>query len=489
MTSFPVRRLFAATLIIVLTAFGAGCAHRVPERPAPPQAAQPPLLPPAAEAKKEAERLPESIIKPLPPTPRRPAPPTPKVSPGERPAVEVIPPEVALAPLPAQPVPPLLPGEPAKVAVGLLVPLSGPQSEVGAALLDAAQMALFDMGDTSLTLLPRDTGGTPEGAARAAREVLDEGARLILGPLLASEVQAVAPEARAAGVNVVAFSTDRTVAAPGVFVMGVLPRDQVFRVVAYAVSQGRTRFAALSPDTAYGSTVVDALKIATVQNNAVVTQVETYSPGANMPAVVKRFANYESRRAALDAQIGELEAKGDEVSRQAAARLKAMGAAGDVGFDAVMIPEGGERLREIAPLLPYYDIDTNKVRLLGTNLWNDVSLGTEPALQGGWFAAPDPGPRAEFMTRFASVYGHRPHGLASLGYDGAALAAVLARESAGPDFSAAALTAAHGFAGVDGIFRFHPDGLSERGLAVLEIRRDAFKVMSPAPEAFTTLAY
>jgi ABC-type branched-subunit amino acid transport system substrate-binding protein len=462
------RRLFAATFLAASMALTAGCAVSVPSPPQAPQAERPAAAPPAGEKGAPAVERPEAVAKPAAPGP---------------------------APQPTVQAEPLLPTAPAprpeaeEVKVGMLVPLSGPQAEIGTALLDAAQMALFDIGDKNLTLLPRDTGGTPEGAARAAKEVLDAGVRLILGPLLAPDVAAVAPVARAAGVEVVAFSNDRVVAGPGVYVMGLLPRDQVARVVSYAVSQGRTRFAALVPDTPFGNAVADALRSSAAADNAVVTDIETYTPGTDVSQVVRRLANYDSRKAALDAQLSALEAKGDEVSRQAAARLKASGSTEDLSFDAVMIPEGGERLRSIAPLLPYYDIDTDKVRLLGTSLWNDVSLGTEPALLGGWFAAPDPRTRADFVARFATLYGHRPHGLASLGYDATALAAVLARGAHGPDFSTAALTAAHGFTGVDGLFRFHPDGISERGLAVLEIHRGELEVVSPAPEAFTTVVY
>ena len=121
--------------------------------------------------------------------------------------------------------------------------------------------------------------------------------------------------------------------------------------------------------------------------------------------------------------------------------------------------------------------------------WNDPSLGTEPTVVGGWFAAPDPGPRAEFAQKFAALTGRRPHGFASLGYDAGALAAVLARGEHGPDFSIAALTAEHGYAGVDGIIRFLPSGLSERGLAVLEMQRNEFKVQDPAPTSFAKPAY
>lgn len=443
--------------------------------PRPAQEKSEILLPPS---ERPGEKPPESIARRAPPPE---APPAPRAK---------LPAPVESAPLEA-PGGPQLPTTviTGRVAVGLLVPLTGPQAEIGRALLNAAEMALFDIADNNFILLPRDTGSTPDGAAAAAREVLDDGARLILGPLLAAEVSAVAPVVRAAGVPVVAFSTDASVAGDGVFLMGLLPREQVVRVVAYAASHGHKNFAALIPDNAYGARVYDGMTEATAQTGTTLIDVERFTPGADATESVRRLANYAARRAALEAQIRELEGRDDEASRQALARLRQLDAVGDVPFDAVMLAEGGENLRAIAPLLPYYEIDTRKVQLLGTSLWNDPSLGTEPALVGGWFAAPDPTGRRDFMARYTDITGQKPHGLATLGYDSAALAAVLARGPNGPDFSLTALTAERGYAGVDGIFRFLPDGLSQRGLAVLEMQRNEFKVLDPAPSEFPKIYY
>jgi hypothetical protein len=160
-----------------------------------------------------------------------------------------------------------------------------------------------------------------------------------------------------------------------------------------------------------------------------------------------------------------------------------------IPFDAILIPEGGNRLKSVAPLLPYYDVDPEKVHFLGTGLWDEPGLGTEPALNGGWYAAPPPGARADFDQRFRAVYKRPPPRLATLAYDATALAAVLARNANGPDFSAAALTNPSGFAGVDGIFRLRPDGLIQRGLAVLEVHRNGNTVVSPAPTTFQAIGY
>jgi branched-chain amino acid transport system substrate-binding protein len=372
-----------------------------------------------------------------------------------------------------------------QVHVALLLPLSGPSAGIGRAMLDAAQMALFDIADEHFVLLPRDTEGTPEGAGRAATAAIADGAELILGPLLAAEVEVVKPLARQAGISIVAFSTADQLAGNGTFLLSFPPRQSVNRVVAFAHDRGATRFAALAPATPYGQLIIDALGSAAAAVGASVVQTETYDPAAtDYRPVVRRLANFDERRAALARTRQQLAAAGDEASRQALQRLAGRETAGDLAFDAVLLPDGGGQLKAVASLLPYYDIDASKVRVLGTGLWDEPGLGSEPALVGGWFAAPPPAARSEFERRFRELYRQPPPRLATLGYDATALAAILARKPRGTAFTPESLADPSGFAGVDGIFRFRPDGLVERGLAVLEVDRTSNRIVSPAPETF-----
>jgi branched-chain amino acid transport system substrate-binding protein len=375
----------------------------------------------------------------------------------------------------------------------MLVPLTGPSANIGDALLDAAQLALFDVGDERLTLLPKDTGGTPEGAARAAEEAVAEGAELILGPLFSQSVAAAAPTARRHGVNMIAFSTDRDVAGQGVYLFGFLPREQIDRVIDHAVDQGLMRFAALVPETAYGDAILDALSAATARRGAQIIQVETYpDTGENPHEAVRRLADYEQRKKALEDErerIGELD---ETEAEPLLAELEGLETLGELEYDAVILPEGGDRLRSVALLLPYYDIDPATIRFIGTGLWDDENIGREPALVGGWFAGVPPKLSRAFANRFATVYGDRPPRIASIAYDSLALAALLADESttdAGQRFSAQRITAATGFAGANGLFRLRNEGLTERGLAVVEVGRTGTRVIDPPPDAFpvTTL--
>lgn len=365
------------------------------------------------------------------------------------------PPPVAQAPQPL-PAPMAQPVAPQTVKVALLLPLTGPSAQIGQPMLDAAQLALFDMAGEGFELLPRDTKGTPNGAADAARQAIAEGARLILGPLFGAEVAAVKPVAQNAGVELLAFTNDWTQGGPGAYVMGFVPAYQVERVAGYARSQGITRYVALAPRTPYGDAVVSALQTVSQRLGGTVAQVERYDPAVpDLSIPAKQVAQAQSQP------------------------------------QAVLLAEGGARAQGIASALASNGVAPQQVKLLGTGLWDDAqttNLGQEPALVGAWYAAPAPQPRAEFEAKFEQTYGRKPPRIATLSYDATAIAAVLARIG-GPaaPFDRTALTNPSGFEGIDGLFRLRPNGLVERGLAVLEVTPTGSRVVDPAPPNFDVL--
>ena len=349
------------------------------------------------------------------------------------------------------------------VTVAILLPLSGERASLGRAMQRAAEMAVIEGGARNMKLLTFDTRGTPEGAAGAADQAVQQGAKLILGPVFSNEVRAV--RERAAGkVNVIAFSNDTSAAGNGVFLLSFMLRQQVENVVGYASRQGRKRIGVIAPDNDYGRQVTELTRDAARKNGAEVTRTGTYRPDTmEVTDQIKAFSG----------------ATGVD-------RKGRVGRTGPLDFDAVMIADGGTKLRMVASLLAYYDVDPDKVRVLGTGRWDDRALRRELSLRGGWYAAPDPVAYDRFAEKFKGAHGEEPPRIATLAYDAVGLAATLAKKQTGIDYSAASLTDPAGFAGVDGIFRFTPDGLSERGLAVVEIGRDEVKVVGDPPRSFGT---
>jgi branched-chain amino acid transport system substrate-binding protein len=346
------------------------------------------------------------------------------------------------------------------VKVALLLPLSGGNSQgVAKALKQAGELALFDFDNPNVELVPKDTGGTPEGAKQAAEQAVKEGAELIIGPLFANEVTAAAPEAQRGNIPMIAFSSDRKVAGNGVYLLSFLAGSDVPRIVSHAISKGKTRFAALVPQTDYGRLVEQSFLASVNQLGGQLLAVKSYPQDANgMVGPVR--------------EIAELAKKGEPPQ-----------------IDALFIPAAADTLPALAPLLPYAEIDTKAVQILGSSGWDYTGVGKEEALVGAWFPAPDPKGWSDFTKRYVETYGDVPPRLSTLAYDAVSLAISLSNNAAGSRFTQETLTRTNGFSGVDGLFRLRSDGTSERGFAVLEIQRYGNQVIEPAPNGFTSAQY
>jgi branched-chain amino acid transport system substrate-binding protein len=374
------------------------------------------------------------------------------------------------------------------VRVAIAVPLSGPAAGVGRDLLDAAQLALFDFRPENFELRVYDTAGNAVIAASAAQRAQQDGVSLFLGPLFADAVAATADAVRPAGIPIYAFSSDRLVAGDGVYVAGFFPEAQVARVVDFAARRGMFRFAVLVPNDAYGNRINTAVSESVVDAGGKVVDGRFYPPDNDgMTETVRSLARYDERAAELKTEMARLAGKDDPIAKLALERLATLDTFGDVGFEALILPEGGEQVLQLAPLLAFFDIDPASVKLLGLWIWDDPALGKEPSMLGAWFAAPPRASRLRFEESFRQAYGRAPDRLATLAYDGVALAAVLA-QTAQPGvapFARDRLENMDGFAGVDGIFRLHANGEVQRGLSVLEVQRDGPQEIDPAPLSFS----
>jgi branched-chain amino acid transport system substrate-binding protein len=353
---------------------------------------------------------------------------------------------------PAQP-----PAQPAtaigagKVKVALILPLSGTGNAAVAALSmrNASEMALAEFNSPDLQLLVKDDAGTAPGAQQAAQQALDEGAEIILGPLFALSVGPVGQLARSRNVPVIAFSTDANVASRGVYLLSFLPESDVERIIGYAAAQGKKSFAALVPDNAYGTVVEGAFKAAVGRRNGRVVALEHYPlDRAQMQGPARTIAQASSRA------------------------------------DAIFIPDGADAVPTVVQALVSNGIDTKRVQLLGTGLWEDAQIFSTPALEGAWYAGPDSTGFRNFSARYRARYGQDPVRTATLAYDAVALVAALIKTQGAQRFSEETLTNASGFTGIDGLFRFKQDGTNQRGLAVLKVTPTGGQVISPPPKAF-----
>lgn len=330
--------------------------------------------------------------------------------------------------------------------IGLVLPLTqnGGPSAIGASLRNAAALAVQESGGNDVTLMVQDDHSTPDGAAQATQAAISAGAQLIIGPLYAPGVREAGRVAKGAGKPVIAFSTDASAASHGVYLLSFLIEGYVDRIMDFAKSRGKKSFAVLAPQGDFGNVAVGEFQRNSARLGVTVVSVIRYPPGQASSAA--------SQLSAISNQI-----------------------------DALFIGEQAEGMPAVSDALASSGV---KTQILGTGVWNDARTLRVPGLQGAWFAAPDNSGFNAFAERYRAKFNSDPTRLSTLSYDAVSLAAALAR-SQGPDkFSDHVLTNPSGFNGADGVFRFRADGLSERGLAIMQIGNGAASVIAPAPRSF-----
>ena len=373
-----------------------------------------------------------------------------------------------------------------ELRVGLLLPLSGSDSFLGNALLKSAQMAIFDNKNDEIYLYPLDTKGNPQGARKAAEKAIEHDVHIIIGPVFSNSVFAISKIMKERNIPIIALSTDKKVSGDGVYLMGFMPDDPINTVVAYAADQGCKDLGAVIPNNNYGKIVYQILEESSAINNiSFIKKIFIDPQSKDFSEEIKKFSNYPLRHAALLERRKELIDQEDEYSKKALSRLENIDTLGDPPFNCVFLPFGGRVLKTVATLLAFYDVDPKKIKFLGTMQWADVSLGTEPPLLGGWFAAPELKRWSKFVSRYKDYFNETPLRLSSIVYDSISLIFHLYKdESDKESFPSSNLANQNGFSGLDGIFRFTSEGITERNLAILEVQRGNLKVIQKPDTAF-----
>ncbi len=338
-----------------------------------------------------------------------------------------------------------LPTNSTRHRVALLVPMSGDTAAVGQALANATTMALLDTNANNLRITTYDTG---RGAGEAARQAITDGNKLILGPLLASDVAAVQAQARPAKVPAISFSNDTQAASADVFLMGHVPEQSIRRSVEYARGRGSNAFAALLPEGDYGQRSFSALQNALREYGGSLIGNESYSRG-NTSIV------------------------------SAAQRLRTRG-----GYDTVLIADGARLAMQGATELKRSG--GQGTRILGTELWSgEASLARAGAVDGALFSSVSDSRFKRFADSYEARFGNKPFRISTLGYDAVLLTLRVARDwKVGTNFPVNELYDRGGFLGVDGPFRFGRDGIAERALEVRQVTGGGITQVDPAPATF-----
>ncbi|WP_299828973.1 penicillin-binding protein activator [uncultured Roseobacter sp.] len=342
------------------------------------------------------------------------------------------------------------------VPVALLVPGgSGLTTDelLSQSLENAARLAMRDLNGATIDLRVYQTAGDAGTAAARAQQAVDDGAKIILGPVYAASANAVGNAVAGDNVAVLSFSNNAAIAGGNVFVLGPTFQNTANRMVGYARSQGKQRFVVVHGQDSAGTQGRDAI------SSAVTAQ------GASVVGTVGYALSQQDVIAAIPQIKSAVE-----------------GNAADAIF---MTTDTASALPLLSQLLPEAGVTSETSQFIGLTRW-DIPAQTLslPGVQGGWFAVPDPAASATFSAQYQGAYGGVPHPIGGLAFDGIAAIGALVSQGNADALTGAALTQGAGFRGASGIFRLRADGTNERGLAVATITDAQVTILSPAPQSF-----
>lgn len=342
------------------------------------------------------------------------------------------------------------------VQIALLVPNgSGRESDALLArnLENAARLAIADQINAKIDLRVYDTAGTPQQASNAAITAVNDGAKIILGPLYAETANAAAVAIAGTNTNVLAFSNNASIAGGNLFILGPTFENTANRLVNYGRQIGKTNILIAHAEELAGQVGRDAIISAANRNGATITGVESYP-----------FSQDGINNAASHISATVKETAADTLFVTA-------GPESDLPFLMTALPERGLGM---------------DIQLMGLTRWSSQPQSLAlPGLQGGVFTLPDQALERNFAARYQAEYSERPHPIAGLSYDGIAAIGALLAQGRSDALTSPSLTRQSGFVGTQGIFRLLPDGTNERGLAVAKIENNQVAILDPAPKNFS----
>jgi len=340
------------------------------------------------------------------------------------------------------------------VPVALLVPQSSEgTAQIAADLENAARLAAAQLDDLEIDLRVYDTAGDATVAASVAQQAIDEGAKIIIGPLYAEAANAAGTAVADEGINVLSFSNNTTIAGGNVFVLGKTFDNTARRIVSFAAEQGKERAMVIHSNRIDGLMGLNAFQSAADDKSLQIVSVQSFE--LTQESVVNTVPLIRA-----SAEIEDVDTL-----------FLTSSSAGALPLLAQLLPEAG--------------LDPQDVQYVGLTRWDIPPQTLElNGLKGGWFAVPDLTRTENFSTQFQEQFGNRPHQLANLAFDGIAAIGALAQAGFDDILTREALTQPSGFQGVDGIFRLKDDGTNERGLAIATVQDKQVVIIDPAPRSF-----
>ena len=295
--------------------------------------------------------------------------------------------------------------------VGLLAPLSGEYLELGNSLLYSLQLALSEINDESLFIIPRDAGFKDQKKLRQAiNEIKSEGAKVIIGPITNEDFN------EASKFNDLVFISPSNISPEfksNIISIGISLESQLIALENFIKKQNKKKTVVMYPNNQYAKLIEDKIKILNLN-----IRTFKYDPNPEvLTGEIETLTNYSQRKKNLELRKKMFEDKEDEQSVKELDRLEQLYTLGEVNFDSVIIVDFGSSLKSVLTSLVYTDVDQKKVLFTTVNQWFDESIFYENTIKSLYFPSVNYKEFKKYNENYYKKFNNNPNEITILTYD------------------------------------------------------------------------
>ena len=299
-----------------------------------------------------------------------------------------------------------------KLKVGLLAPFSGNYSAVGKSILYSLQLALDEIDDKNLIIIPRDSGsGNIQKLNKSIKEILNEGAKIIIGPLNYTEFKEVK---KYKDTIFISPSNLQPLVQDNIISIGINLESQLVSIKKFFDKNNKYKTVVLYPDNQFSELVEDSFKKVGFKKY----KIFKYS---NDPKIltgqIEKITNYSQRKKNLENRKKLLEDKDDEASIKKMKELDQLYTLGKVNFDSILVVDFGNSLKSVLASLVFSDVKENDVMFMTINQWFDKSFFFENSVKSLYYPSINYKNYNKFMKKYNKVFESSPSEISILTYD------------------------------------------------------------------------
>ena len=364
-----------------------------------------------------------------------------------------------------------------QIKVGVLLPLTGENKEIGNLILNALELALFQTDSKKIHLIIEDTEADPKKTLQIFKSLIENDVKLFIGPLYSKSLVSVENYASENNVKFFALTNNTNLAKKGVWIFGINPQQQTKTILDFLISNGKKKIGFLLPDNSYGYLLYDTVQKVLKSKNTLPARVEFFKENIDSQQkaakkISKGFDRYE-------AYLKEIKEGANLDNNDESMIPKKIF---DIPLDSIFIGASGQTLTILASQLQYSSVDPKKVTYVGTSSWEDESILQEPALNRAFFSTTTDFLQKEVTKNYSIAYGTEMPKVAMVAYDILSLLSANIKENG--DINMQYLLNENGYLGLRGLFRLKLDGTVERTFQIKTIKKSKFTIYQSAPEFF-----